>query len=377
NGSTDWFSTPTRPASQVEQAVVPPPPVKAPRLMMPGPGVSQPSLTISLSKEAVERVLAPDAPPKRLTAYFNADIDLAVRQARLGKLQTGRGAVSLDLKDGLFTGTLWRLALYGGEAQGKLNVDLNMRNPAFAGELRVEEIDTGALMQAVAGLNRLTGEGRLTLNLAGQGRDAKSIASSLMGNGAFAIADGSIEGISSEVLAAGLKSGGLDLRKTPGTRTAFSLLAGSFDINHGLATTHNLRLSSPSVSANARGIVNISHNMADLVVTPGPVATELGGGIAEVADGLSPLRIAGPLSNLRIGSSDDALIAGADSAHGRDTGGSIRRGPTSTGVQATAAGNVQALKPNALAPSDAGAPSLSVVPRDADGSPPLRMETLR
>ncbi|ODR99915.1 hypothetical protein AUC68_01975 [Methyloceanibacter methanicus] len=379
-GTTDWFSTPTGPSAQIEQAVVPPPgPLAgaAPRLLTPGPGVSQPSLTISMPQTAIDHVLETDPAGGPAAPLFDADIDLDIRKAQLGGVRMGPSAVSLDFVDGALKATLWHLALYRGDGRGILTANLADPVPSFTGDLRLQGVDTAALLNDAVGTDRLEGRARLTLNISGEGRTAQAIALSLRGNGAFAVDEGTIDGIAPPTLIHGLESGTFDLRRDLAAKTEFSLLAGSFDINHGLAKTSNLRLRSPSVSFDADGVVNLPRETLDILINPGPVAKEQGGGVAAVSEHLAPLRIDGPLTSPRIGPADSPLVAESEeSVPLLNMPGLVlqERGGAKRGRQLTdggATGGQNPPQPSALAPS------FSAAPTDADGSPPLRMESLR
>lgn len=381
---TDWFSTPAAPSTQIEQPVVPPPGPGAgadiPRLLKPGPGVSQPSLTISMPQAEIDHMLETDATMGPAEPFFDADVDLDIRKARLDGLKIGPSAVSLDVTDGTLNATLWHMAFYEGDGRGTLTVKITDPVPSFTGELRLQGVETRPLLRDAAGLDVLGGHGRLAVTLSGQGRDPGAIALSLNGNGAFAVADGTIDGIAPDAILRGLKTGAFDVGQDPAAKTPFSLLAGSFDINHGLAETRNLRLRSPAVSIDSDGVVNLPRQTLAFQVSPGQVAKEHGGGVAAVAEQLVPLRIEGPWASLRIGSEGGELIAGGGASSpgagapslALGTSDQAPRGPllTDRSVAGSAPG-VRTVQPRALAPS------FSVAPEDADGSPPLRMESLR
>lgn len=366
-------------ATQVEQDIAPPPNPHAasngPRLLKPGPGVVQPSLTISMPQEAIDQVLATAAVPQSNEPLFDADVDLDIRRAQLDGVQIGPSAVSIDFANGTLAATLWHMAFYGGSGRGTLTAALADSVPSFAGDLRLEDVDTRSLLKDAFGTERIGGKGKLTLNVSGIGGDWEEMALSLMGNGAFAIADGVVDGMSAPALVSALEAGKLDLRLEPAATMPFSLLAGSFDINHGLASTRNLRLRSPSANIDADGVVNLPRDSLDLVVNPGPVEKTQGGGVASTAEHLPPLRIAGPLTNPRIGIGGNPLVAGGGETATEivipgvalnDKRGVRRRTQVTSGA---AAG--QNPQPSALAPS------FSVAPADNDGSPPLRMQSLR
>lgn len=383
---TNWFSTPTGPAPQVEQEVVPPPGqsdgLGTPRLLTPGPGVSQPSLTISMPQGAIDHVLANDhvmatkPPPGPDAPLFDADVDLDIRKAHLDTVRVGPGAVSLDFADGKLTAKLWHMAFYGGQGRGTLNVAVTDAVPSFTGDLRLEDVDTRSLLKDAVGVDRLGGQGKLTLNIAGRAGHWDAMALSLMGNGAFAIGEGAIDGIAAPALVSGLEAGTLDLRPAPDAVMPFSLLAGSFDINHGLATTSNLRLRSPSAHIDVDGVVNLPRESLDLLVNPGPVAKEQGGGVAAVTESLSPFRIEGSLTNPRIGTTTGPLMAGSSGTPKeiiipglvlRERGGTRSRSQLTDGGASTG----QAPQPRALAPS------FAIAPGDTGAPPTGRTAPLR
>ncbi|MEM9590542.1 MAG: AsmA-like C-terminal region-containing protein [Pseudomonadota bacterium] len=367
------------PAIQVEQAVVPPPSLSVaadPRLLMPGPGVSQPSLTISMPQTAIDEVLAMASPSSAMGSLFDADLNLDIRKARLGDVQIGPSAVSLEFADGTLKAELWHMDFYGGDGRGALTVAVTNPIPRFSGDIRLEEVDTRSFLRDALGLERIGGKGRLTLNISGRSGNWDAMALSLMGNGAFAITEGAIDGIATPTLVRGLESGTIDLRPDPNAVLPISLLAGSFDINHGLASTSNLRLVSPSATIAADGVVNLPRENLDLVVKPGPVSKEQGGGVTATGEHLPPLRVVGPLARPVVGAASNPLIAGrgpstSDLAmpgivlrerRGVGRGNQLNRGSVAAG---------QTQQPSALAPS------FGIAPQDSNSAPPLRMETLR
>jgi AsmA protein len=372
----------TKPSTQVEHAIVPPPSpetaTSGPRLLKPGPGVSQPSLTISLPQAEIDQVLAASAPSTTAEPLFDADLDLDIRQAQLDDVRIGPSAVSLAFVDGKLDATVWRMAFYGGEGRGTLTVAMRNAVPSFDGDLRLEDVDTRSLLRDALGWQRMGGKGKLTLNVSGKGGDWEAMALSLMGNGAFAVSDGAIDGIAAPALVSGLEAGTLDLRPDPKAVLPFALLAGSFDINHGVASTHNLRLRSALANITADGGVNLARDSLDLTVSPGPVAKDQGGGVVSLAEHLPPLRIVGSLQSPRMSLASNPLAAvdakpTADSdlvLPGlvlRERRGTKRRNQVTSG--GVAAGQTQ--QPSALAPS------FSTGPQDTVQSPPLRLEPQR
>ncbi len=393
SGGTDWFSAPAAPAAVVEQRLAPPPTAQAdpskPYLLRPGPGVAQPSLTLSMPQDVIDRVLDIDrvsdqeVPHVAAPVPFDADVNFSIRKARLGGLEAGPGAVNVKFDDGLMKATLWNMALYGGEGRGTLTVNVTDPLPGFSGDLSLHDVETGPLLMDVAGTGILEGRGRLTLNLSGQGETASAMAATLMGSGAFALTDGAIDGLDVAALVSGVESGTLDLRPNSAVKTVFDMLAGSVNINHGSIETGNLRLRSASANLDADGLVNLPRGTLDVLVTPDKVATDQGGGVAAVADNLPPIRVEGPLAAPRIHSGSDRLVAEIGSPNAapafpgmvfreRNDGSQGRKfTDKKRGGATTADGRGQQVQPQALAPPFADAP------QDSGDAPPLRTESLR
>jgi len=392
SGRTDWFSAPAAPSAVVEQRLAPPPVAQAdpskPHLRRPGPGVAQPSLTLSMPQDMIDRVLDfdrvvdPEGPQAAAAVPFDADLNFSIRKARFGGLEVGSSAVNVKFDDGLMKATLWSMALYGGEGRGTLTVNVADPLPGFSGELSLHDVETGPLLMDVAGTGMIEGRGRLTLNLSGHGETASAMAATLMGSGAFALTDGTIDGLDVAALVGGAGSGTLDLRPNSAVKTVFDMLAGSVNINNGSIETGNLRLRSASANLDADGVVNLPLGTLDVLVTPDKVATDQGGGVAAVADNLPPIRVEGPLTSPRIHSGSDRLVAeiGAPNAapafpgmvlRERNDGSRGRKFTDKKRGTTTADGRGQQVQPQALAPpfDDAA--------QDGSAAPPLRTESLR
>ena len=390
---TDWFSAPAAPAAVVEQRLAPPPAGQADpsklHLRRPGPGVAQPSLTLSMPQDVIDRVLDIDrvsgqeVPRVAATVPFDADLNFSIRKARFGGLKVGSSAVNVKFHDGLMKATLWSMALYGGEGRGTLTVNVTDPLPGFSGDLRLHDVETGPLLLDATGTGMIEGRGRLTLNLSGHGETASAMAATLMGSGAFALTDGTIDGLDVAALVSSVESGTLDLRPNSAVKTVFDMLAGSVNINNGSIETGNLRLRSASANLDADGVVNIPRGTLDVLVTPDKVTTDQGGGVAAVADNLPPIRVEGPLTSPRIHSGSDQLVAEIGSSNAapgfpgmvfreRNDGSHGRKFIDQTrGGTATADRRGQQVQPQALAPPFADAP------QDSSAAPPLRTESLR
>ena len=291
-GPKDWFSTP--PPKQMETAAA-------------APAAQE---TANLARSAAPLAVRA-APP----AAFDADVNLNIRQARVGHLDIGPSSLGLVFRDGVMNATLGGMELYGGRASGKLIGDASKTVPAFTGDFRLDGVEVLPLLGDAAQFTMLAGRTKLDLSVSGRGEDADAIKSSLRGQGNVVVSDGTIAGIDVTALISGLGEGDFNLRQGPDAKTAFSDLGGSFTISDGIAETHNLKMVSPLLKVMAEGTVDLARSNLDILARPEIIAGPEGNGGANDLAGLTvPVQIEGPLDDPRITPQIGGVFANPESA---------------------------------------------------------------
>jgi AsmA protein len=260
--------------------------------------------------------IAPTPAPVARPASFDADVNVNVRQTRVGHLELGPSSLGLAFRDGVLNATLGGMELYDGHASGKLTLDAAKPVPVFTGDFLLDGVQAKSLLSDAAQFSMLSGHTKLTLQISGSGGSAEEIKSSLTGQGNLAVSDGAIEGVNITELVNSVGAGQIpDLRQGPGAKTVFSDLGGSFTINNGVAQTSNLQMTSPLLKVTAAGNVNLRQGTIDMVAQPEIIAGPEGKGGGNNLAGLSvPVRIEGPLANPSIKPDIKGMFANPEQA---------------------------------------------------------------
>jgi AsmA protein len=249
-------------------------------------------------------------------AQFDADVNVNVRQTRVGHLEIGPSSLGIAFRDGMLDATLGGMELYDGHASGKVTLDASKLVPTFSGKLLLDGVQTKTLLSDAAQFSLLSGHTKLALQISGSGGNSDEIKSSLTGQGNFAVSDGAIEGINITELINSVGAGQIpDLRQGPGAKTSFSDLGGSFTIANGVAATNNLQMTSPLLRVMAEGTVDLTQSTIDMLARPEITAGPEGKRGANNLAGLSvPVRIEGPLAKPSIRPEVKAMFANPEQA---------------------------------------------------------------
>ena len=245
----------------------------------------------------------------------NADARVSVARIVTPKFATGRSQLKIGLKDGALRLDIEDLRLYEGRATGFLTLDATSP-PRVAANLLMEDIDVLPLLKDASAFDWLSGKGRLTLALAAVGRSEREIVETLRGRTRLTLANGALNGFDIEARLAGLARGQLSsLERAAGEQTAFSAFAASFDIERGVATTKDLKMTSRVVHVTGAGTISLPPREVDLLVRPKLIAgVGAAPGIGHapagaVPGGLEvPVRVAGSWDRPRVTPDLDAAL---------------------------------------------------------------------
>jgi len=292
----EWFAKPAAP--EVEKKIIPP----------------QQALTTGDAQTPEPKVTAPDTTRVSPPAAFDADVNLNVRQTRVGHLDIGPSSLGLVFRNGVMQATLGGMELYDGHARGTLMIDASKPVPTFTGDFRFDGVQARPLLSDAAQFDMIAGRAKMTLNISGEGEDADAIKSSLRGQGSVVVSDGSIQGIDITAFISALGQGDFDLRQGTDAKTAFSDLGGSFTISDGIAETHDLKMVSPLLKVMADGTVDLVRSNLDILAHPEIVKGPEGKGGANALAGLTvPVRIEGPLDAPQIKPQIGSVFANPES----------------------------------------------------------------
>jgi AsmA protein len=198
----------------------------------------------------------------------DAALDLSLGGLRVRKIEVGKSAVAVRLKDGRLAVEMPELQLYKGEGKGKLSVAPSSPGLVLDAGFQLAGVEAEPLLKDAIDFDRLSGTGTLDFAVTGRGRSQRELIGTLGGKGALEFKDGAVKGINLGVLK------GLDLaslQRNLGNlveglssgQTEFASLGGTFTIANGIARNDDLALKSPVLQADGAGTVDLPRRTVD------------------------------------------------------------------------------------------------------------------
>jgi AsmA protein len=230
----------------------------------------------------------------------NADFNLAVGGIQVQKLEIGRSAVAVSLKDGLLVVDLSELSLYGGNGSGRLSLDGRGKVPALSKSFAIAGVEAEPLLKAAADFDRLQGTGQFDISIAARGRSQKEMVEALNGEGAVKFTDGAIKGINLAAMVRNVGSAFLDKEARKTQKTDFAELSGTFQISKGILRNDDLLLLNPLLRLTGKGSAHMPQRTLNYRIEPKVVGTIEGQGGASGAAGITvPVIVEGPWHDLQ------------------------------------------------------------------------------
>ncbi len=166
--------------------------------------------------------------------------------------------------DGNVKANIDRLALHGGQAQGKFTLDTRQKDAVLAGSFTMTNVDSLALTKGVSGFDWLSGKADASIEIAGGGKTPEEFAATLTGKARLSLANGAIEGLDLPLIVAKAKEGEIgDWRREADRRTPFDRFDANFTIVDGIAETKDLGLTGPNIAVTGEGTTDIPHQRLD------------------------------------------------------------------------------------------------------------------
>ncbi len=198
----------------------------------------------------------------------DADARLVVAGLVTPKMATGRAQLRIALDGGNLRIDIDDLQLYQGRAKGFVTLAAS-EPPRLAANLQMDDVAVLPLLQAASGFDWLDGRGKVALAMAAAGRSERELVESLKGKTILNVHDGAILGFDVQERLRGLTAGRISgLSRVTGERTPFSEFAATFQTTSGVATTNDLRMTSPLVRMTGAGTIALPPREVDLLVRP-------------------------------------------------------------------------------------------------------------
>lgn len=218
--------------------------------------------------------------------------------------------------------------LYGGTYTGNIRYDARGEQLRLVVDEALAGVQAGPLLEDLRGKAVLTGRSDLSLKLSTAGADTHGLLRSLEGSTGFVFQDGAILGVdilgtlcrTLTALAAGSRDtgdivgGALQMLMRPSprpeaadgggqARTEFSELKGTMVFSGGVGVNRDLLLQSPLLRVEGAGRLNLPDRSLDYGATAAVVEScegQGGKGMRDLANYPIPVRISGPLDDLRV-----------------------------------------------------------------------------
>lgn len=228
---------------------------------------------------------------------LDANARLVIDKLTVSTLRLDQSDLTVALKNRVLATTLNDVRLYQGSGKGTVTIDgTGGTSVAVAANVMLDGIEGLDLLRDVAEFDRLTGKGRLSLAVAGQGATERQIVGTLNGKVDIAFRDGAIIGINVAEMMRGVSKGDLGgLATKPTDKTDFSEMTSTWTLASGIAQNSDLKLASPLIRLTGSGQVGLPQREVDYVLRPKLVASLAGQGSgAETLSGLEiPVRMHG------------------------------------------------------------------------------------
>ncbi|MBU2548088.1 MAG: AsmA family protein [Proteobacteria bacterium] len=228
--------------------------------------------------------------------------DVHVGQLKIMDLVIEDAAVKITGRDGLIRIDPFKAALHGGQAAGRVLLDVTGDDPESRIELKASGIDVRPFVRMAMKKDVLEGTVQTELSVHARGDDPNRIKNSLNGQGGLLLNDGAIIGLDlAGMVRNAAASVGLAKKTGAKLRTDFSEFKLPFTIENGLVRTSNTTMASPLLRVKAAGWVSLPKEQINIRIEPTLVATLAGQGDRSDRTGIMvPLLVTGPFSSPKI-----------------------------------------------------------------------------
>lgn len=244
--------------------------------------------------------------PADLIRPLNARGNLRVTTATLGNMEFENVVLGLNAANGRLRLHPIKSGLLGGTYNGDVRIDASGKTPVLSVDEKIEGVDLAALAKAMFAQDNITGAINGNFTLTGRGQDMDAVQSSLAGNMAFELSDGSYEG--TDIWFELRRARALLKRETPPqpvlpARTRFSSVTATGVVKNGVMQSDDLFAELPFIQLTGSGSVDlpaatVNYGLAARVLKKPELMT----GVTEAelndfTEAVIPLKITGPLTS--------------------------------------------------------------------------------
>jgi AsmA protein len=201
-------------------------------------------------------------------AAVDLDLRLSAANVTLGTTRIGRTALAANLRAGDLTLTIGESQAFGGIVTGSISVARAGEGAELKSQVMFRNVDLDHCLRELVGIRRIEGKGDINFFVEGAGTSMDAVTRTLNGSATLTANDGALTGFDAEQLLRRLErrplSGAGDFRSG---RTPYERLNIALKLEHGIATTENVRIEGPAVRLVLEGSASIPNRDIDLTGT--------------------------------------------------------------------------------------------------------------
>lgn len=230
----------------------------------------------------------PIALPIELMRQLNVDGMIRVGRLKFSNMNSEQIEVPVKAQQGVVSLDGFSASMYEGAIQTTASVDVNGSAPAYQVKSGIKNVQAGLMLEdMLQDTAPISGEAVITSNLSTSGDTLNQLISNLNGRYTSDFTDGALHGINIGYQlrrARSLFSNANDTDQEPVSKTDFSALHVSADINNGVIRSDDLDIRAPALRVAGNGVVDLPQEQIDYTVTTKVVGSVEGQGGQDLDD---------------------------------------------------------------------------------------------
>ena len=199
---------------------------------------------------------------------INADLELIVHKLKVHQIKIDSGAMSLVVNDGYLAATLHRLALYGGQGRGRIEIDARQPQARFVEEITATGLNAQPFLADAINLNAIEGRAELSLNLRSEGASQAAMINSSDGRIHIEVVSGALHGVDLGGVSRTIRNA-LDGRLVRAdARTPFQGFSATFDVADGVMASDSLSFNTSQLQVRGIGVIDLPQRRMDMRLAP-------------------------------------------------------------------------------------------------------------
>lgn len=218
-----------------------------------------------------------------LVSAFDADLRLSALKVAMPRVESGRGAITITLKQGRLLAELAELEVEGGTASGRIALDVNGDVPRAGVKGRLDGVDPGRIFADDLKRNPMFGRANIVVDGNGTGHVLSEIISSFAGRGSFALVENGRLGLDLKALLYGARRANRVGWAAAGKGSSnLDQLDARFQLSNGALTLQALNGRSGDMTFVGGGRIDVRGHLFDLDVAMSNGTTEAPGTTRDV-----------------------------------------------------------------------------------------------